>query len=58
LENIIIGNKKKYDYKSIAVSSKNYEFLQNLGKTGMTFNEVLDNVLPQLKSAKVKEITS
>ncbi|MDP9288755.1 MAG: hypothetical protein M3P08_11235 [Thermoproteota archaeon] len=53
MQNII--NRKKYDYKSIAVSSKNYEYLQNLGKTGMTFNEVLDNVLPLVKSAKTQK---
>ena len=52
LQNII---KKRYGYKSIAVSSKNYEYLQNLGKTGMTFNEVLDNVLPLVKSSKTQK---
>jgi hypothetical protein len=51
LENINIG-RKKYDYKSIAVSSKNYEFFQSLGKTGMTFNEVIDSVVPLIKNAK------
>jgi hypothetical protein len=45
-------NNCKISYYKSPVSSKNYEFFQSLGKTGMTFNEVIDSVVPLIKNAK------
>jgi predicted CopG family antitoxin len=38
--------------KTIAVDEMNYQALQNLGKTGMSFNDVLTEVLREVGARK------
>jgi hypothetical protein len=51
-----LENIKKYNHKTIAISETNYSTLQELGKTGMSFNDVLDSILKSAAVIKCKDL--